>query len=326
MFDNLINLHDATIVVEKMRQGAAVNLLRRALPLLGRGSGLWDRVVLPLKNWWDIPRVMERWNIMVSGDPKVDYLHYYAGKYLKGKCELVALTVGSGTGHRELEMEKLGVFSRIDGIDVSRTRVEYAKEKAREAGVEEKVKYMVGDIFDVELGEGEYDLVLVEQTLHHLSPLEVALDRISGFLKSGGFLLLNEYVGPSRFQWTNLQLEVVNALLTILPEKYRKRWRSGTLKKKEYRTGKALMWLYDRTEAVESDRIMGLMEERFEPVEKKGYGGTVLMALFRDIAQNFLSPDSDTEKWLDICFFVEDFFLENGLLEHDFMTGIYRKR
>ncbi len=325
MFNNAINPHDLVIILEKVRQGALGGALHRIFPVRRKDSRLWDRIVQPLKNWWDIPQVMERWNRLVSGDSSVDYLRYYTGKYLADRKGLAALTVGCGSGHRELEMEELGIFSRIDSIDISRARVEYAKRLAADSAKGRKINYIVGDIFNIELEEGGYDLVLAEQALHHLSPLDTAVRRIEKFLKPGGYLIFNEYVGPPRFQWTNIQLGIVNAILALLPERFRRRWRSGTLKKREYRAGRLLMWLYDPTEAVESRDIIPVLKSRFELLETRGYGGTILMILFRDIAQNFLSTDSDTQRWLDFCFYMEDFFLENGVIEHDFMTGVCRK-
>ena len=86
------------------------------------------------------------------------------------------------------------------------------------------------------------------------------------------------------------------------------------------------MILWDPSEAVESHRIIPLIREIFDIVEIKGYGGTVLHPLFSDIAQNFLSKDSETQHLLRMCFRVEDRLISSGELPSDFVVGICRRR
>jgi len=47
-----------------------------------------------------------------------------------------------------------------------------------------------------------YDVVVSEGIMHHLSPLNEVLKKINGFLKPNGYLIINEFIGPTRFRWT----------------------------------------------------------------------------------------------------------------------------
>jgi ubiquinone/menaquinone biosynthesis C-methylase UbiE len=326
MFGNLVNIHDLDLLVEKARQGrlrdAFSRMVRRGAGLRGTG---WDHVEYPLKNWWDIPAVMERWNLMVSGDLKVDYCAHFLRRHFAGRDSMHALSLGSGTGNREIELARSGLFQRIDAVEISGARVAYSKERAAREGIAGAIRYVEADAARVALPDGAYDLVIVEQFLHHMSPLETILSRIRRFIKPGGFFIFNEFVGPSLFQWTGSQLDAVNDLLSRLPERYRIRWKSGTVKRKVHRPGRLIMMLYDPTEAAESSRIVPLIGGMFEPVELKGYGGTLLQLLFSDIASNFLSDDAETRRYLAMCFEAEDELLRSGALESDFVVGICRK-
>lgn len=321
-FENLINLHDVSLFVEKVRQGRLADMLSRIARGTAASGKSWDHVEYPLKNWWDIPEVMERWNAMISGDARVDYVAHFLDRHFAGRRSMSALSLGSGTGAREIALARTGLFARVDGVDASKARIAYARERANEAGVGGIVRYVAGDAARVDLAPGGYDMVIAEQFLHHVSPLEPMLSRIRELLGRGGFFVFNEFVGPSRFQWTDAQLEAVNAFLAGLPPRYRVRWRSGTLKRRVYRPGKLAVRLYDPTEAAESSRIVPLVRETFDVIEIKGYGGAVLQLLFSDIAGNFLSKDPETAAHIARCFDLEDGLLARGEIGHDFVVGI----
>jgi ubiquinone/menaquinone biosynthesis C-methylase UbiE len=321
MFDNLVNTRDFSLLVEKTRQGRLGDLVSR---IMRRGAS-WDHTAYPLKNWWDIPEVMDRWNMMISGDSKVDYCVSFLRRYCADGREMSALSLGSGTGYREIELAKSGRFKRIDAVEKVRARIVYSRERADQADFSDVINYIEADAASVALPDGSYDLVIAEQFLHHMSPLGPMLGRIRDFLKPTGFFIFNEFVGPSRFQWTDEQLDAVNGLLPRLPEKYRVRWKSGSVKRTVHRPGRLAVMLYDPTEAVESSMIVPLLGETFDVLETRGYGGTVLQLLFSDIAGNFLSGDPETKRLLALCFEREDELLRSGAIESDFRVGICRK-
>jgi SAM-dependent methyltransferase len=320
MLSNLVNIHDLSLFVEKARQGRLREIVSRA----ARRGGSWNHTAYPIKNWWDIPDVMERWNTMISGDSKIDYCEYFLRRFFPGRREMHALSLGSGTGFREIELAKTGVFELIDAVEKAHARIEYSRARAARAGFSGMIKYVEADAADVTVPRGAYDLVIAEQFLHHISPLGPMLGRIRSFLKPTGFFVFNEFVGPSRFQWTDEQLDAVNDLLSRLPEKYRIRWKGGSVKRAVHRPGRLAVLLYDPTEAVESSRILPLLHRTFDVLETKGYGGTVLQLLFSDIAGNFLSDDPETKHLLAMCFAREDELIRRGSLGSDFAVGICR--
>jgi ubiquinone/menaquinone biosynthesis C-methylase UbiE len=325
MRSGLVSIHDISLVIEKARQGRLGDMLSRALGRGASGGGNWDHVEYPLKNWWDIPEVMARWNRMTSGAPSIDYVRFFLRKYFAGRTALRALSLGSGTGHRELDLARSGIFRRIDAVDLSHSRISYSRWRAEEAGFIDRIVYHVGDAAAIDLPDGSYDLVIVEQFLHHIARLDEMIGRIRGFLAPQGAFMFNEYVGPDRWQWTDAQLDAVNALLAELPERYRRRWRSGTVKNAVHRPGVLAMMIYDPTEAVSSSRIVPAVRRGFEIVELRGYGGAVLQPLFADIAYNFLSKDDETKRLLERCFEREDALLERGAVGHDFVAGIAKR-
>jgi SAM-dependent methyltransferase len=286
----------------------------------------WQHVEAPPTNWWDIPAVRTRWNYLITGSASVEYHQYISEKWLKNRSDLLALSLGCGTGHNELIWANLNRFERIDAYDLSAKKIQTATEAAAGFGYGNSIRYAVGDVFDIEVKESLYDVIVVEQALHHFSPLDKILSRIATFLKKDGFFFINEFVGPTRFQWTERQIEAVNGLLAVLPIKYKTLWKTNDIKKKMVRPSYLRMILGDPSEAVESDRIVPLLRTIFDVIELKGYGGSILHLLFNGIAHNFLNDDPETKHYLKMIFDVEDLLLQSQDIQHDFVVAICCKR
>ncbi|MBN2375174.1 MAG: class I SAM-dependent methyltransferase [Sedimentisphaerales bacterium] len=276
--------------------------------------------------WWVIPGVLRHWNELITGDPEIDYCDYIADKYLSGSAGLRGLSLGCGDGNKVLNWLRLCDFQKITAYDITPSRIEFAKKKAEEKGCADKLEYMVQDINKIDYPSDFYDFVFIEQSLHHFSPLKDLLLKINDTLHSGGYFVINEYVGPDRFQWTQAQLDLANAVLRMLPEKYRVRQVDGAVQKKIYRPGRLQMILRDPSEAVESSNIMPLLHEVFDVVEERPYNGAILHLLFNGIARNFCNDDEDSRRILRLCIEIEDVMTEIGQVQSDYAVVICRKK
>jgi SAM-dependent methyltransferase len=325
MFNNLVNIYDLVDLAHMGPKAVTKVASRLALSKTDQIKAKWTYQPGVEVNWWIIPEVVERWNCMVSGNPKVDHYKYITDKYLDNRNAPIALSLGCGNGAKEIKWAELGKLSHIDAYDLSESGIRTAQATAERCGYSQKIKFRVGDVFGVRAEPCHYDVVIGEHSVHHFSPLEEILLRINAFLKKDGYLFIDEFVGPTRFQWTDKQLAAVNGLLAILPAKY-KLTPEGVMKQKVWRPSRLRMILRDHSESVESSRIRPLLAKIFDVVELKEYGGTILHLLFGDIAQNFLSSDAETKRWLKICFETEDALLESGELQSDFIVAVCRKR
>lgn len=327
MFNNLINIHDLLRLTEKIKQGQLNRIFSKLKSSKqGKIKKSWKYVQNPPTNWWDIPAVREHRNYLISGNAKVDYYEYIFRKYLSNRESLNALSLACGTGHRELRWAELGKFKRIDAYDLSETGIGYARNKANAKGYGNIINYHIADVHSIEMRECYYDIVLAEHSLHHFASLKRILFKINNFLKPNGYFIVNEFVGPARFQWTDRQLEVVNGLLSILPLKYRIKWNSSSIKSEVFRPSRLSMILSDPSEAVESSRIMPLLYDIFNMIEVREYGGTILHLLFNGIAHNFLSEDCETQRFIRLCFEIEDLLLKNKNIQSDFVIAICKKQ
>jgi ubiquinone/menaquinone biosynthesis C-methylase UbiE len=325
VFNNYVNSDDFRLIARRVREGGLKRIFRRILGTREqRIATSWRKSDIPATNWWDIPEVVERWNTKITGSAETDFNDYVAQTYLSDRSNLTAVSLGCGTGVREKRWAKTGKFSRIDGYDVSEPRIQSARETAQTAGLSDTLHFHVADVFSNEIDQ-TYDIVIVEGSLHHFSPLEQILERIQGLINNDGYLLVNEFVGPTQFQWTDRQLAEINRLLDSLPDRLKTKWDGVTIKGRIGRPSKLCIRYGDPSEAIESKRIRPLLEKMFTPVEVKAYGGTILHMLFHEIAHNFCLDDPDAKKWLQTCFDQEDALIKSGDLTSDFIAGVYQK-
>jgi len=119
---------------------------------------------------------------------------------------------------------------------------------------------------------------------------------------------MTDFVGPSKFQWLPRQLQVVNALLDLLPERYKIK-PNGDILKRVFKPSYLRMYLMDPSEATESSNIIPMLKNHFCELELKNAGGAILNHL-TSIEHNFLDSDPDTKKWLNICIQAEDILLD----------------
>jgi len=274
-------------------------------------------------NWWSIPLVRKRWNLLITGDLNTEYTNYLIKKYLYDRNNLKLLSPGCGTGSKELKFANFDNFQFIEAFDIAPNRIKVAKENAKQLGYK-NINYSISDVFEFNFGNKNYDVVVFDSFLHHIKKIDKILDKIYFSLKPGGIFVINEYVGPNRFQWSKEQLKLSNKALGNLPLLFRKRWQSESKKSKIYRPGLLRMILSDPSEAVNSENILPKIKERFKVLEEKPYGGNILQLTLKDISHNFIEEGKEGIQLLNVLFDIEDDFLNNGN-RSDFIFGIYSK-
>jgi len=194
---------------------------------LRRSAAHWDRQAqagwkLSTGIYWtDLPAVRRRLNQKASGDPDVDWLQYVVTRYLAGSTPLNrVVSLGCGEGTLERKLADMGVFRRCDGYDIAKLNLQRAVDAATARQIS-GLFYHQADLNELHLPPASAQAVFAESALHHVANLEGLLTQVRDGLTPGGWLFVNEYVGPSRFQFPNRQLELMNAALRLLPERCR---------------------------------------------------------------------------------------------------------
>jgi 2-polyprenyl-3-methyl-5-hydroxy-6-metoxy-1,4-benzoquinol methylase len=324
MLNNLVNRHDADRLLRKARRLDLDPVLAK---LKVRGSRRvvehWSEVAPSMTEWWAIPAVIRRWNRLMTGDADLTFPQYVAREHFAPRRDLHGLSLGCGTGGNEILWARTGAFARLEGVDVAPQRITFATDAAAEAGLAEVLRFRVADVQEMSRQGERFDVLLGLQSLHHFSALDATLPRLAELLRPDGLVVVDEFVGPTRFQWTDAQLAAANDLLAQLPAA-RRRLADGRTKQRVIRPSRMSMVLDDPSEAVDAAALLPGLRRVFDVVEERPYGGTVLHIALSGIAHNFLADDDETAMLLDHCFAFEDKALPE--LGHDFTALVCRLR
>jgi ubiquinone/menaquinone biosynthesis C-methylase UbiE len=256
-----------------------------------RIQSTWEDDDLPSSNWWQVELVRKRWNYLITGHENVIYPDYVVNKYLANKTGINMLSIGCGTGQRELEFGAHPCFNKIDAFDIAQKVIDDAQKSALERGIT-TCNFFVADVYNNALRYHDYDIVFFHSSLHHFKDVDGLLQNIKQKVKPGTLIIINEYVGANRFQFgTSRKTYLKQVYKTEVPAVLKTR-KCGATKSRLYFPSWLRMIISDPSEAVESADIMPLLNKHFTLIEQKRYGGNLLTFILKDIAHGFNAPEA----------------------------------
>ncbi len=200
-------------------------------------------------------------NQLLTGDPEKPWFRMITdfGRFRR------ACSLGSGASRIERELMRLGAVESWDLYDVS--LLVLVRAKLSMGRYWPRVTTHVADVNQVSLPHNTYDLILCNACLHHFVELERILDEISAALTEDGLLAVWEFVGEKRLQWCEARMASQQALLDGVPEEFRAFSDARILRPD--------ISALSPFEAVRSDDIPALLQERFRPVFWKTFCGAL---------------------------------------------------
>ena len=304
----------------------AARRLRRTLLRSASAPDAWDERVAAVEDhqgggWLDSHFIEQEYvRPRISGSRHLYYVDYFLREHLREQPQRL-LSLGCGGGNLERQLMALGAVQNIDAIDSSPGSIRVARDLAHESGLE-GIDYRVADLNVTRLQPGAYGAVVAKQSLHHVENLEHLYEQIELSLQPGGVFMFNEFVGPSRFQWTDRQLELANELFDTLPSDLRRKIGLPGIDRPSVEDVIA----DDPSESVRSSEILPLLEERFEVVEHRPYGGTLLNLVLTPAVPYLDESLADHQELLRRCFLFESDCIERGLIDNDFAYVVARPR
>lgn len=234
-----------------------------------------------------------------------------------------SLDLGCGSASRSLALWELGASACLEGVDISADRVAEGERLRLQIGA--PGRFWAEDVNRLRLAPGRYDLIFSAHSFHHFLELEHVMEQVAQALTPGGLFILEEFVGPTQFQWTNLQMDLVRSLLGFLPESLRRlRW--GAVKDVEGRPTVEEVVAVSPFESIRSGEITPLFAKFFDVVLVRNLGGTLQHLLYNGIVHNFWPPTEESLRLLRGIYAVEDQLIDSGLLSSDFMLLVGRRR
>ncbi len=262
--------------------------------LAERSGEYWDEHNLAASEdvsyWLAVPELRRRVNESLTGDPNKLYIQGFIETFKSQWPVERVLSVGCGAGDLERGVASQGIAKRVDGIDVSRKSLVEAEACARAEGLGAVIKYTVSEALEWLKQEGTYDVIFFHGVLHHLQDLEEVLGLAGERVRGGnpGLIYIDEYVGPSRDEWTDDHLKGAAHLFDKVASTDRRTPEAW-----------APIAMEDPTEMIRSSEIERVVRDTLTMVEWQPYYGNIVFPLVNAIRGSRLPAYSEllVEAW-----------------------------
>lgn len=273
-----------------------------------------------------LPAVRRMFNRHVTGEDETDAITWFFRRVGRERPlplgRVLVLACGGGELERSLVAE--GRVREVVAVDISPRVIAVAEAAARDAGIT-GIRYQTGDMNALDV-EGPFDAVFSSSAIHHCENLEGLFAVIRRILVPGGWLFLDDYVGPGRFQWTDAQVLQINRLLQLLPDRMVHNM-AGYTRRGFDRVGADVVAAHDPSEAVRSQDILRVMGDHLAVEVCRGYGGNLLHLVLSNLAQHFdpdYSGDPSGPEYLELLIEASDHLRATGRCQDDFAVAIAR--
>jgi SAM-dependent methyltransferase len=234
-----------------------------------------------------------------------------------------SMELGCWSASVSAELFVFGSTREIAGVDASPERIQEAE--TRRGALPAPGGFTTGDANTLSLEPGRYDLIFSSHSFHHFVALERIMEQVHGALTPRGLFILEEFVGPTQFQWTDAQIETTKGLMALIPERYRMlRW--GVVKPYEGRPTVKDVVAASPFESIRSSEIVPLFERSFRMLHRRNLAGTIQHLLYNGIMHNFAPGEPEAERILAGVWQAEDGLVDSGLLPSDFQLLIGQRR
>ena len=304
---------------------AARRLLRHGSSMGDRTAAFWGHAAVNreggeyAREWLSCPQVLRE-----SVFPRLGGLDWFG--FLREKCRPLprenCLSLCCGDGSVERHLVKMGICRACEGVDISPAAIAVCRQEAESAGLS-TLTYRVVDVERARLPATSYDLVIGWMALHHIQNLSQLFHQVKRALRPGGLFVVNEYVGPARFQLPEAQVAMIDEWVRRLPARLQVA-SNGQIRDGWTRPNVEDMIRIDPSEAVRSDQILPELEREFVIVERVDYGGGLLQWVLHDITQNLDPENAEDVSWLRRLCTAEQGLMKQGILASDFCLVIAR--
>lgn len=258
--------------------------------------------------WWQSEHVVRQVNRRIcgegvpgpsGGDVKRIRMEFPGRKFRR------AISVGGGTGVKEMALLTAGLLEFLDLFELSELRIELGIAQAQKLGIESRVRFHQTDALE-QVRDPAYDLVYWNNSLHHMLDVPRAVAWSHGVLENEGVFYMNDFVGPTRMQWSDQTLEIVSGIRAALPERFLKdpNRKGASLVTRIRRRSAREMSREDPTECADSDRILDAVRDYFPEALVLPIGGAVYHLVLNDVLHN-IDEELDRE-YLDLLMALDE--------------------
>lgn len=255
-----------------------------------KAAAYWSDPPLRLTRtrWWESRTIVQHINRVICGAP-IDGTDggdiHLIRQMSAGTTLTLGVSVGCGNAYHELKMLEAGLVERFVLYEISDARIAQATDHAARLGLNDRIEFRTGDAL---ADKAPCDLVYWKDALHHMPDVRQAVQWSKDLLRPGGVFFMNEFVGPTRMQYTPRQLELAARARACLPHRYLKNPKAPDrqLPVRRQRPKWQDMLATDPSECADSENILPAVRDIFPGAVIKPTGGVVYALALSDVLHN----------------------------------------
>jgi ubiquinone/menaquinone biosynthesis C-methylase UbiE len=275
--------------------------------------------------WWQCDHIVRAINERVCGEPisgvSEGLYRLVKQRFPERLPAARAISVGAGTGEKEMNALDRGITSHFDLYEVAEHCIVQGRQMARDRGLERQVEFHLANAFEAVKGEGLYDMVFWNQALHHMADARGAVVWSARVLRPGGLFVMDDYVGATRMQWPDEMLDYSTRFRAGLPAAYlASPVTPGLIHGVTCgRPDEDDLIAYDPSECADSANILPAINDYFPRVEVILTGGGVYHCGLSDVLHNIMEA-GDTAQ-LDRALELDWQAVASGLTQYGVALG-----
>lgn len=238
--------------------------------------------------WNHLDEVKKYLNRLSTGNEDIDWMSDIKNLFGKHIPFNEVLIVGCGNGWVERKLFDLGIGKHFDAFDISEEYLNDAKNQRNGRSI----NYFVSDINKMDnIENAKYDAVFNVAILHHATEVENALKRLTQILKPDGLMFNWEYIGPSRNQYSDEHIRIMEETMLQLPERLRSKYPLRP-PLENFRV--------EPSEAIHSDLIRPNFQKYFDIIYERNLNGGVAYQILWNNIDEFKKEDKEATEELKL--------------------------
>ncbi len=280
-------------------------------------------------HYWSNKYLLPKQRLFGFNSPD-EFFIYYCKKYcLSGqeKENIRILSVGSGNGELEVKIAtelancKIANFS-IECVDINSDMLDRTISLAQEKNVRKHIKITKSDFNKwTPHKNNSYDLILANQSLHHVSELEHLFDSIHQGLKESGMFLTSDMIGKNGHMRWDEALEALEPFWNELPDKYK----YNQLQKRQENSYINHDCSTQGFEGIRAEDILKLLVERFNFELFIPFANIIMVFIDRPFGHNFKTNNPKDIDFIDRVHAKDEELILNGTLKPTQMLAAMTK-
>lgn len=180
----------------------------------------------PIFHYWSnrhlLPK-LQRFGFTSPADMFAQQLDLFCARRTASRPSRASRFLSLGAGNCDMEIElalRLKGDFTLDCLDLNTTMLERGERVAENAGLSSHFNFIPADLNRWSTGD-EYDVIIANQSLHHVVNLEGLFDQVKRCLRPGGRFLISDMIGRNGHQRWPEALDVIHEYWRKLPPSYR---------------------------------------------------------------------------------------------------------